>query len=119
MLPGGMPNPEKRTPPWVLLSKMRRNDKDAVASRLDQIQSESNEPGGLQTQFKRLLINKRRVDLAGIASGKVLAEDIYTEENTLLLSAGMVLSDLLLGRLRELETASSEPIQLLVGDYGD
>ena len=65
------------------------------------------------------MIKKRRVDLAGIASGKVLAEDIYTEENTLLLSAGMVLSDLLLGRLRELETASSEPIQLLVGDYGD
>lgn len=118
-LPGTKRTPGKCVPPWLMLSEMSEKTKEAVSSRLEQFRHEGEGPLERQPKLKRLVINVGCLDLDRIVPGKVLAENIYTERGTLLLAAGLALNDSLLRRLRELATASSEPIRLTVGDYRD
>ena len=110
---------KRRIPPWVILSKMPRKAKDAASRRLDEIQREVSKSIDTQSTTERPIIDIKLMDVDEIVAGKVIAEDIYNAKGALLLGAGMILTDTLLQRLRELATTSSMAIQFLVGDHGD
>jgi DNA-binding NarL/FixJ family response regulator len=118
-IPEALRNSHKRIPSWVLLSKVRKDAKDLLSDRLDQIQHEAKDSVDLQSETDRPIRNKERLDLDRISPGKVLAEDIYSERGTLLLGAGTILNELLLSRLRDFSTESSNSIYFMVGDYVD
>lgn len=105
--------PTKHIPSWVLLSSMQEKTKAAISGHFELIQREGRNPLGRT----RPLINREWLDIDRVAPGRILAEDIYTEQGTLLLAAGMVLSQSLLKRLRELAALSSESIRFAVGDH--
>jgi DNA-binding NarL/FixJ family response regulator len=119
-LPGGTPATlAKRIPPWVLWSAMRRGEQRKWAERLEHIRRDAPKQPAHQKDKKRPVVNRQRMDLASIPVGRVLAEDIFSEEGHLLLAMGTVLTESLLGRLRELADDSAVKAQLMVGNFKD
>jgi len=119
-LPGGAPAmPAKRIPPWVLWSAMRKGERPKWAERLEHIRRDAPKQPAHQKDEKRPVVNAKRIDLDSIPAGRVLAEDIFSEEGHLLLASGTVLTDSLLGRLRELVDDSAVKAQLMVGNFKD
>ena len=116
---GALPTSGKRTPPWVLWSGMREGQRRNWAKRLEQIRHAAAEKTARGADENRLVVNRQRQDVASIPAGKVLAEDIHSEDGQLLLAAGTVLTKSLLERLRELADDSAVDVQLLVGDFKD
>jgi CheY-like chemotaxis protein len=106
--------PERRVPPWVLLSSMRPHKKAAVSQELFTIHEENKE-----ADRDRPIINREQLDLDSVTPGRVLAENIYMENGRLFLTRGTILNERLLARLHKLSRISEIAINLVVGDYGD
>ena len=109
----------KRTPPWVLLSGMGEEQRRNRAGRLEEIRRAATGKAVEKTSKERPIVNRQLLDVANIEVGKVLVEDIYSEEGRILLTAGTKLTTSLLKRLRSLADDSAIDVRLLVGDFKD
>lgn len=106
----------ERAPAWV--TWMMKSPKRAqYEERLQQARSEIEpvrEAGGARPRVFR---NKRQKPLADIPPGSLLAEDIFGEHGKLLIGAGTLLSQTVLGRLQELIVESGDDeAKLWIGD---
>lgn len=116
---GALATSAAQTPLWVLWSAMRKGERRNWAERLEQIRHDAPKQPTHQNGKARPVVNRRRLDLTDIPAGGVLAEDIFSEQGKLLLASGTVLTNSLLGRLRELAHDSAVKAQLVVGDFAD
>ncbi len=119
VLPGTLPVSGKRIPPWVLLSTMHQETKEAMSRRLEQIRCERNDALEGVRSLESSIINEVYMTVDRVVPGKVLAEHIYTEGGRLLLSKGTILTESLLERLRDLAVVSHDSVRLMVGDSGN
>lgn len=60
--------------------------------------------------------NMRRIPMGDVVPGCVLAEDVYADDRDLLVGAGTILSDSMLGRLKEIAGAAAGDAKIWIGD---
>ncbi|MDX2143087.1 MAG: response regulator [Rhodospirillaceae bacterium] len=116
-LPAASEGPQKPAAPWVLWPRAQKQRQD-LAQRLGQMRKEAADQikAAAQSGQKRKVVNPRKIALAEIPPGLVLAEDILTPDGTVLLAAGVALTETLLSRLREIASGGECNDTLTVGD---
>jgi len=111
--------PTRSMPSWALWSAMRGGEQQVWTKQIDDIRSSSLENTSSELTKKITIVNKQRLDLSDVTEGKMLAEDIFTEEGKLLLAYGTRLTRSLINRLSILTETSAVKARLLVGDIVD
>ncbi len=118
-LPRGQYAPDKSQSPQLALNGMadheRREFKKSLASALQQTRTAtaaSDKTTSPQSTNKRL-------DLTAVTPGMVLEEDIYTDDNRLLLPRGTALSKPVLDCLKSQVAGKSGKMMIAVGQGGD
>lgn len=113
-IPDNLKDPERLNPVWVLWPK-RPQGVDVVADKLARVHEEA--AASLADPSPPLVFkNKRRRPLEYVPPGLRLAEDIVTADGAMLLSAGVILTEKLLARLRDLADESEHRAYITVGD---
>jgi len=112
-VPDTLDDPDGRTSPWVIWPK-RENASAPPDAAIDTIRNEAEtaERHPNASAYK----NKRRRPLDYVDPGAVLAEDIVSEDGTVLLGAGVVLTDHILTRLKEIASANEHRAYVVIGE---
>jgi len=117
-LPGGTLQPavKKRIPPWAVWSGKSGGDRHNYINRLDEMRNDAAKIRKATGNSNLVLSKKQKMNISDIPEGKILAEDIYSEEGKLLLAIGTPLTRPLIAHLRALSEGSVVTAQLFVGD---
>jgi two-component system chemotaxis response regulator CheY len=107
--------PPGRTAPWVTWI-MKSPKRGQLEERLQQMRTEIELLRKDDGNKEREIRNKRLCLLDEVPPGSVLAEDIYGEHGKLLIGAGILLNQNVLGRLQELTKDSGQDVKLWIGD---
>lgn len=122
-IPSSVKAADRAVPPWVvwivkspqraaLEEKLRQIKREAAEERYRSEQKEESSDSEA-IEFK----NMRRILMTEVEPGCVLAEDVYADDKDLLVAAGTVLSENLLGRLKEIAADGDEKeAKLWIGD---
>ncbi len=116
-LPNTVTSPVTRGSPWVLRSQMRAQTQEEVRERIDTVQEEAEKQRQQQVNETRAIINKEQVPIRDAKPDQLLAEDVVTEDGTLLVAAGTVLRSGLLKRLQELAGEDVEKFVVTIGEF--
>jgi two-component system chemotaxis response regulator CheY len=102
-LPSAFEGMSKEAAPWIFWPR-NREKRQELARRVGQIRKEVMEQLKSRTQAgdKRRLVNPRKLRIAEVPIGSILASDLLTPDGTVLLAAGVTLTETLLARLREI-----------------
>lgn len=117
-LPNGGDNTAKPDAgPWIFWPRAKEKRQE-MAVRVGQLRNEAAEQ--LKARGKgsarQNIVNARKIKLDEAAAGVILAEDFFAPDGTLILGAGVRLTDNLLARLHSLVEGNSKNCVLKVGD---
>lgn len=104
-----------RAAPWVTWI-MKSPKRPQLEERLAQFREEAEQLREADNGKPREIRNKRQSPLDKVPPGSILAEDIYGEHGKLLVGAGILLNQSVIGRLQELTRESGEEVKLWIGD---
>jgi len=98
---------------WVVMSRANKQRNSAqIKSKIEAFKSEhTSRDGEGSVEIERM----RRCDLADLADGMILAEDIHADENHILLKCGVRLTALIIAKLRELAVETQSRDYVWVG----
>lgn len=112
-LPNTLAGVVPRVSPWILWSRMRARSRVEFTKQRELIRVEGHSHSKENAESRLAFKNVQKVDLASVEPGKILAEDLFDEDGTLLLGAGTILNESLLQRLRNL--SGGEESHLMIG----
>jgi len=114
-LPNNVAGDVARVSPWILWSRMRGGSRGELTQQLELIRLEGVSHSKDNAAGRRAMQNLQKVELGSVDPGRILAEDLFDEDGTLLLASGTKLTASLLQRLKDL--AGGEESQLMIGEF--